>query len=139
MREKGMQTPANYRRKYKALINQLFDRRFDQIDITYDPYKYKQGKKMSTKDEILKNSHAVVRFTATWCPPCKQMAPIFDEVAAAHPDVKVYVIDVDKDKDAAVDFGVRGIPTLIKIVDQAEQTRTVGGQPKQKIEELFKK
>ena len=94
---------------------------------------------MSKKNEILQNEHAVVRFTASWCQPCQTMKPIFEEVALANPEVKVYVIDVDTDSETPADFGVKGIPTLVKIVDNTEQTRTVGTQTKEKIEELFKK
>ena len=139
MKPGGFYTPTYYRYNYSSIMNEFLNRGGNPIDIQYDENSYVQGKTMSKKDEILANEHAVVRFTADWCGPCKQMKSIFEEVALANPTVKVYVIDVDKDRDTAVDFGVRGIPTLLKIVDKAEQVRTVGGQTKEAIEELFKK
>ena len=91
-----------------------------------------------TKADVLNNKHAVVRFTATWCPPCKALAPIFDEVAAANPDVVTYVIDVDQNMDLARDMGVRGLPTMIQIKDNAVSTSLVGLQSKTEVEKLFK-
>ncbi len=138
MKPSGFYNPVYYRNNYSSIMNEFLTRGENSIDIQYEDYTT-QGKTMSKKEEILANEHAVVRFTADWCGPCKQMKPIFEEVALANPTVKVYVIDVDKDSDTTVDFGVKGIPTLIKIVDKAEQVRTVGGQTKEKIEELFRK
>lgn len=91
-----------------------------------------------TKTELMNNTHVVARFTASWCPPCKALAPVFDEVAAAHPEVKTYVIDVDQNPDLARDMNVRGIPCLIKVKDNKVDTVLVGNQPKPEIEKLFK-
>lgn len=140
MKETGLHPAFIYRKYYKYLINELFQCETGEcVDIEFDRNKYSKGKTVSKKDEILKNEHAVVRFTADWCGPCRGMKPIFEEVAIANPTVKVYVIDIDQDSETAQDFGIKAIPTLIKIVDGAEQIRTVGGQTKDKIEELFKK
>lgn len=136
MRASGLYRPEYYRSAYNFLMNDLYE---DERFIQYDSSKYTQGKTMSKKTEILENDHTVVRFTAEWCGPCRTMKPIFEEIALANPTVKVYVIDVDKDPDTAVDFGVKGIPTLVKIVDKAEQIRTVGGQTKDAIKVLFVK
>ena len=140
MKESGLHSPSYYRNKYKSLINNLFDCETSNcVEITWDQYKYgiPKGKQL-TKADILNNKHAVVRFTATWCPPCKALAPIFDEVAAAHPDVKVYVVDVDVNQDLAREMNIRGIPTMIQIKDNSVTDTRVGAQTKEKVEELFK-
>lgn len=140
MRASGLYDPSYYRNNYSTLVHGLFQSNaYNEIKLTFDPNKYPQGKTMSRKAEILENEHAVVRFTADWCQPCQTLKPIFEQVALANPTVKVYIIDVDKDKETAVDFGVRGIPTLLKIVDKEEKERLVGGQTKEAVEELFKK
>lgn len=140
MKAIGFHNPKFYTINYTKLINDLFGRKPSKyIKVEYNPNKYPQRKTMSKKEEILKNDHAVVRFTAEWCPPCKAMKPIFEQVALENPTVKVYVIDIDKDNQTAVDFGVKGIPTLMKIVDKAEEKRTVGGQTKDSIQELFRR
>jgi thioredoxin 1 len=141
MRPAGLYNPELYRQNYKVLINKLFGcKTGDCVDIQWDPNKYKSSnkEKQLTKADILNNKHAVVRFTATWCPPCKALAPIFDEVAAAHPDVVVYVVDVDQNQDLARDMNIRGIPTMVQIKDGAVTDTKVGAQPKPVVEGLFK-
>ena len=140
MKTSGFHTKEYYVYNYSTLIHNLFlSNAHKEIKLTFDPNKYPQGKTMSRKAEILENEHAVVRFTADWCQPCQTLKPIFEQAALANPTVKVYVIDVDKDQKTAVDFGVRGIPALLKIVDKEEEERLVGGQTKETVEELFKK
>lgn len=137
MKESGLHDPFFYRVNYSILINELFGCKTGDCEVV--SYTETKGKKMSKKQEILENEHAVVRFTADWCGPCRNMKPVFEEVALANPTVKVYVIDIDKDEETAKEFGIKAIPTLLKIVDKQEAERTVGGQTKDKIEELFKK
>lgn len=91
-----------------------------------------------TFEEITAEPKAVLRFTATWCPPCKALAPIFDEVAAEHPDVKTFVIDVDQHGELAQKFGIKGIPTMMRIENGSVTLQKTGAQPKPEVEELFK-
>lgn len=139
MKPAGFYQPHIYVANYKKLINELFGcKTGDCHDIVWDESYYTEEFKLTTKQEILENEHAVVKFSAKWCPPCKLLAPVFDEVAAAHPDVKVYRIDVDEDKDIAGEFGVRGIPALLQIKNGKVMASRIGNVPKSKVEELFK-
>lgn len=67
----------------------------------------------------------VVDFTATWCPPCKMLAPIFDKVAGAYEGkVRFVKVDVDQSPDVAAKYGVSTIPNLLyfsagQVVDQS--------------------
>ena len=55
----------------------------------------------------------VVDFFATWCPPCKALAPILDRVAGAYAGKAVFVkVNTDEAQELAAEFGVRSIPTL---------------------------
>jgi thioredoxin 1 len=140
MKAIGLHDSLEYRYNYEFLINQFFNcKQFNCVEILWDENKYKSSKEYKvTKADLLNNEHAVARFTASWCPPCKALAPVFDEVAAAHPDVKVYVIDVDQNPDLATDMGVKGIPCMIEIKNSKVDTVLVGNQPKPEIEKLFK-
>jgi len=76
---------------------------------------------METKDkqrtfgEILRTEELVlVDFTATWCGPCKMMAPILDELkSAVGPKVLILKIDVDKNPQVSAAYNIQGVPTLI--------------------------
>ena len=66
-------------------------------------------------DEVLKSDKPVlVDFTATWCGPCKAIAPLLDQVSAAMPEkLKVVKLDIDNDPISAQKFNVMSIPTLL--------------------------
>lgn len=69
----------------------------------------------------------LVDFYADWCGPCKVMAPILDEFAAARQgEVLVAKLDTDQNPELAQRFGIRGIPTLIAFRNGAESARHVG-------------
>jgi thioredoxin len=71
---------------------------------------------------------------ATWCGPCKMMAPVIDELAADLTGrVRVGKLDVDENPATAARFGVRSIPTLLVLRDGRELDRIVGVQPKSEI------
>ena len=81
----------------------------------------------------------VVDFWATWCAPCRMIAPILDQLAVEYNGkVKVTKLDVDQNVRTATRFNVRSIPTLLffkngKLVDQV-----VGAMPKPALESKFK-
>ena len=55
----------------------------------------------------------VVDFFATWCGPCKMLAPTVEKMAELHPDVHFYKVDIDEDMDLATRFKVMSVPTLL--------------------------
>lgn len=71
---------------------------------------------------------------ATWCGPCKIMAPVIEELAVDLAGrVRVGKLDVDENPATAARFGVRSIPTLLVLRDGRELDRIVGVQPKSEI------
>lgn len=80
----------------------------------------------------------LVDFFATWCGPCKMLAPTLDAVAAEVAGrAKVYKVDVDQSPDVAAQYGVMSVPTLILFKGGQPVKQMVGAQPKPALLALF--
>lgn len=74
---------------------------------------------------------AVVDFYATWCGPCKMVAPILEELAKTYAGkVDIYKVDVDKEPEIARAFGISSIPTMLFIPVEGDPQSAVGALPK---------
>ena len=90
--------------------------------------------------ESLKNGEKplVVDFWATWCGPCRAIAPYIEELAKEY-DGKIVVgkCDVEENDDIVMEFGVRNIPTILFFKNGEVVDRLVGGQSKSDIQKKF--
>ncbi|RPI73531.1 MAG: thioredoxin [Desulfobacteraceae bacterium] len=93
------------------------------------------------EEEILKSKlPAMVDFWAEWCGPCRIVGPVVEELAKVYKDkIKIVKMDVDKNRETPIKFGIRNIPTLILFKDGQVTQTLVGAQPKNYIEEELKK
>ena len=73
----------------------------------------------------------ILRFTASWCQPCKSLAKNLEEANLSLP---VEVVDIDVQSDIAVEYGIRGVPTLVMMEDNVATKRLVGNKTKQELE-----
>ena len=82
----------------------------------------------------------VVDFWATWCGPCRMMAPIIEELAKEN-DGKVVIgkCDVEENEDLATEYGIRNIPTVLFFKQGEAIEKVVGFQQKAKLQELINK
>ncbi|TAN60424.1 thioredoxin [bacterium] len=96
----------------------------------------------STFEEmVIKSSTpALIDFWATWCAPCKAIAPLVDQIAGEYAGkIKVCKMNVDENPSTPGKFGVRGIPTLILFKDGKVVDQLVGAVPKSQITALVNK
>jgi len=81
----------------------------------------------------------LVDFTAAWCPPCKTLKPILEQLADETEDAAVYQVDVDDQQELASAFGVMSLPTVFVFRAGEPLEKLVGLRPKQAYEAVIRK
>ena len=98
----------------------------------------------ASKDEIVDSSRSkiiVIDFFATWCGPCKAMAPAMEQMQEKYGDkIIIRKIDVDEEQSLAQQYQIESIPTLVVISPSGEVLdKVVGAQPVEVLDEMFSK
>jgi thioredoxin len=105
------------------------------IPLTNDTFK-----KMVFNYEINKkwkfegNKPAIIDFYADWCPPCRQLSPLVEEIAKEYSGkINVYKVDTDKERILAQELGITNLPTLLFIPAKGKPKITIGALPKENL------
>ena len=94
--------------------------------------------KASFEQEVLNSDKPVlIDFWATWCGPCRMIAPFLDEISDERSDVKVCKVNVDEEPELARSFGVMSIPMLVVMKNGKVVNQSVGAIPKERILSLL--
>ena len=87
--------------------------------------------------EVRDSAVAVVDFSATWCNPCKMLAPVLEEISTEMDNVNFFNIDVDDNPDISGEYGIQSIPAIIVFKNGEVADQTVGFQPKENLVKLI--
>ena len=94
--------------------------------------------KNNFNEEVLRSDRPVLLdFWASWCGPCRMVAPILDEIAEEREDIKVCKINVDEEPELANEYQIMSIPSLLVMKDGKIVSRSAGARPKAQILELL--
>ena len=101
------------------------------VDVTDDSF---------DSDVLKSDTPVLVDFWATWCGPCKALAPTLEAIAGEKAGaLKVCKVDVDNSPQTAAQYGVRSIPTMVLFKGGEKVDQLVGNVAKGQIEEMLKK
>ena len=111
------------------------------IELTADQFNKLVFDIHAEKPVYLGKLPAIVDFTAVWCGPCRQTAPILDDIAREYAGkIVVYKVDVDKCGQIAQAMGISSIPAILYIpADGSQPIMTVGGRGRERFKEEISK
>ena len=99
---------------------------------------YMSVNKSNFNEEVLQSDRPVlVDFWASWCGPCRMVAPIVEEIAEEREDIKVVKINVDEEPELAAKFQIMSIPTLMVFKEGKVTNHALGALPKHQILSLL--
>lgn len=110
------------------------------IELTSDQFSQMVYDIDSEEMKYLGDKPAIVDFTATWCGPCRSIAPTLEELAREYEgQIVVYKVDVDECRDIAEAFGITSIPAILYIPLDGEPAMTIGARNKSKFQNEINK
>ena len=88
--------------------------------------------------EVLENKKAVlVDFYASWCPPCKMLAPVLEKISTSRADFDIIKVNIDENQDLAMEYKIEVVPTMVVFKDGKPVNKLVGLVNESKIVDLM--
>ena len=109
------------------------------IHLTASEFKEKVFDYSNSRDWKYKGTEpCIVDFYASWCGPCKRIAPVLEDLSAEYKGkIKIYKVDIDQEKDLAAAFGIESIPTIYFCPVGGNPRIEYGAIPKENIVEII--
>jgi thioredoxin len=85
---------------------------------------------------ILSEGKHIIDFTATWCGPCKRIAPLFEKLKEENKEIQFHKVDVDEDTETTKHFEIESMPTFVAVMDGKEVER-FSGASESKLKEML--
>jgi len=86
---------------------------------------------------VNENDLVLIDFWATWCGPCRMLAPVLEEIAAANPALKIGKVDVDANEELARRFQIMSIPTLLLYKNGQMVKKSIGYTPNEVLQQML--
>ena len=96
-------------------------------------FDYTQNEEWSFKGE----KPAIIDYFASWCSPCKTIAPILEELDGEYEDIDFYKVDTETEQELAAAFGIQSIPSILFIPMEGQPQMAMGALPKQTFKEAI--
>lgn len=87
---------------------------------------------------LLTTGKHILDFTATWCGPCRRIAPLFEQLKEENKEIQFHKVDVDEDTETTKHFEIESMPTFVAVMDGKEIER-FSGASEQKLKDLVEK
>lgn len=85
-------------------------------------------------NEAIVSGTVVVDFSATWCGPCKMLAPVYEEAARDLEGKATFLkVDIDESSELAQEYGIVSVPSIVLLKDGVKKDMTMGFQPKENL------
>lgn len=82
---------------------------------------------------------AIIDFYADWCGPCKMVAPILEQLSDENPEIVIYKLDTEVERELAAAFQIRSIPSILFIPKDKQPMMQAGALPKHVLEDIIQK
>ena len=92
----------------------------------------------SLEHAVVSQDIVIVQFYAAWCTVCESFGPVFESAASQHPDIFFARIDADREKDLAVEFEIKAVPTLIVFREKIMVFKEAGAPPPPILEDVIR-
>jgi len=90
-------------------------------------------------DTVEKSGTVLVDFWASWCPPCRMFAPVYESASEKHDDLVFGSVNTEEQQELAAGFGISSIPTLMVFRDNILIFQQAGALPEKSLEDLIGK